>query len=276
MRDTRFRALHYGRHCSIALGGVQCRPVTGSCMSTNSADAAVDRQRQRAARKQKSGADAKRPTGPPRQRRPALAALALLLIVGGALLAGVLALRMDSREAVLVAATDIAPGTQITADMLVEAQVASDKLQTIDVDQASQVVGTYATTTIAKDSLVEVSALSNEAPVSGDRAVVAVGLNPALTPAGLKPGDLVEVVRVSGNSSGGGSSNSATTLSEGLVLAITKQGGDDLGGTQAASVNLLVPSSVAGDIIDASAGDLAGLALLERGRDTDVELEDSK
>ena len=41
---------------------------------------------------------------PPRRRRPALTALAVLLIVGGAALAGLLAVRMDSREPVLVVA----------------------------------------------------------------------------------------------------------------------------------------------------------------------------
>lgn len=238
----------------------------------SSADTAGDRQRQRADRKARSGWDAKRPPGPPRQRRPALAALALLLIVGGALLAGVLALRMDSREAVLVARTDIAPGTQITEEMLAEAQVASDTLHTIDVEQAAQVVGTYATTTIPADSLVEESSLSAEAPVSGDRAVVAVALNPALTPTDLTSGDLVEVVRVSG-SSGGGSSNQATSLTEGLVLSVNRSRGDDLGGAQSTTVNLLVPNSVAGAVIDASGSDRAGLALLERGQDTTVELE---
>lgn len=241
-------------------------------MSSNSADAVVDRQRQRSLRGSRNGAEKR--VDPPRQRRPALAALALLLIVGGALLAGVLAIQMDSRDSVLVARSDIAPGTQITAEMLTEAQVASDSLKTIDASLSSQVVGTYATTTIPANSLVEETSLSNDAPVTGKRAVVAVGLNPALTPADLRPGDLVEVVRVSGSS--GDSAGNAQPLTTALVLSISRKGGDDLGGTQTASVNLMVPDNVAADVIDASAGDLAGVALLERGQSTDVELEVAK
>lgn len=240
-------------------------------MSSNSADAVVERQRQRSLRGRRNGADKR--TEPPRQRRPMLAALALLLIVGGALLAGVLAIQMDSRDSVLVARSNIAPGTQITEDMLAEAQVASDSLRTIDSSLASQVVGTYATTTIPADSLVEETSLSNDAPVTGKRAVVAVGLNPALTPAGLQPGDLVEVVRVSGSSGG---SSGAQPLTTALVLSISRKGGDDLGGTQTSSVNLMVPDSVAADVVDASGAEVAGVALLERGQSTDVELEVAK
>ncbi len=38
-----------------------------------------------------------------------------MLIVGGALVAGLLAIRMDSRVEVIVVRPDIAPGTEITA-----------------------------------------------------------------------------------------------------------------------------------------------------------------
>ena len=68
---------------------------------------------------------------PPRRRRPALAAIAVLLIVGGAALAGLLALRLDSREPVLVMTQDVPVGTKITADMLGTTRVASEGLKLI-------------------------------------------------------------------------------------------------------------------------------------------------
>ena len=64
-------------------------------MSTTTGGTAVERQRQRASRGigRSAGGPANRLPAPPRQRRPALAAIAVLLIVGGALLAGLLAIR---------------------------------------------------------------------------------------------------------------------------------------------------------------------------------------
>lgn len=242
--------------------------------STNTADAVPERQRQRATRKERnaSGAAGGRPVAPPKQRRPAMAALALLLIVGGALAAGLLAVRMDSRESVLVAREDIAPGTRISRDLLATAQVATDSVPTIGADLAPQVIGAYATTTIPANSLLEERFLSSDEPVGGDRAVVAVPLNPALTPAGeLRPGDLVQVVRANGQSSTAGAG--ARELTTGLVLTISAAEGEDLGGAGNASATLLVPDEAAGAVIDASAADLAGLALVERGQDTGVELE---
>lgn len=232
-----------------------------------------ERQQERASRRaRKATADAKgagRPA-PPRQRRPALAALALLLIVGGALLAGLLAVRMDSRVAVLVAREDITPGTRITEADLATAQVATDSVPTIESDLANQVIGAYATTSIPANTLVEERMLSSDEPVSGDRAIVSVSLNPRLTPSSeVLPGDLVQVVRVAGQSASG----KVTALTTALVLTVNEPESGDLGGQATRSASLLVPAQVAGQVIDASAADLAGLALLERGQDTDVTLE---
>lgn len=244
--------------------------------STNAADAVSERQQQRATRKTRQGKVASvgaRPPGPPRQRRPALAALALLLIVGGALLAGLLAVRMDSRVSVLVAREDIEPGTRIAQADLATAKVATDTVPTIAEELAPQVIGAYATTTIPANSLVEERMLSADEPVSGDRAVVSVGLTPKLTPSSeLLAGDLVQVVRVTGQSARG----KVQELTTALVLTVNERESGDLGGQSTRSATLLVPAAVAGDVIDASASDLAGLALLERGQDTDVTLEVSK
>src|SRR4051812_46889057 len=65
---------------------------------------------------------------PPKRRRPALTALAVLLIVGGAALAGLLAVRMDSREPVMVVSRDVPGGTLITQDMVQSRNVSGDGL----------------------------------------------------------------------------------------------------------------------------------------------------
>ena len=77
----------------------------------------------------------------PRERRPLLAALAVLLIVGGALLAGLLAMRLDQRVQMLAAKDTIKAGQVINKEDLVSASVASDLTTLVRADQIDQVVG---------------------------------------------------------------------------------------------------------------------------------------
>ncbi len=209
---------------------------------------------------------------PPRQRRPALAALALLLVVGGALLAGLMAVRMDSRTSYLAASRDIAPGTAITAADLREVSVAADGLNLITAEQADQILtgSVYARVPISADSLVDQSMLTNEAPVADGRAIVSVPLNPVLTPASsLDGGDLVQVVRVGGEQGNG----QAKELTQALVIDVTQASTGDLQSSTTGSVTLLVPDSAAADVVDASGANVAGLVLLQRGQPLDVDLE---
>ena len=238
-------------------------------MATVDAPSVADSQRNRAFRKEQARTQG-RGVEPPRQRRSGLAALAVLLIVGGALLAGLLAVRMDSREPVLAAARDIAPGSLLQPEDLREVSVASEGLRLIPADLARQVLDgdTYARVAIRKDSLVDENMLTRDAPVSGDRAIVAVPLNPSITPADeLRGGDLVQVVRI-----GAKSGETAVVLTEGLVLSVSRASGDDLGGSSSGAANLLVPKSQASAVVDAAGADAAGLALVERGLALDAQL----
>lgn len=231
----------------------------------------AERQRNRAFRKSQGKTPGTRQADPPRQRRPGLAALAVLLIVGGSLVAGLLAVRMDSREPVLAAKRDIAPGTLITRDDLREVNVASEGLRLIPADLAEQVLdgGTYAQMRIRQDSLIDENMLTREEPIGEDRSIVSVPLNPAITPSrDLRGGDLVQVIRVSGTQG----RERPSELTEAVVLSVSAPQADDLGGGTNGSVSLLVPSSVASDVVDAASADRAGLALLQRGASTDAEL----
>lgn len=235
----------------------------------------AERQRSRNDRREVA-ANAARSVEPPRQRRTGLAALAVALIVGGALAAGLLAVRMDSREPVLAAAVDIAPGTLITSEHLREVSVASEGLRLIPSELASQVLdgGTYARTLIRKDSLVDENVLTRSAPIGEGRAIVSVPLSADLVPRrDLRSGDLVKVMQVSRGDSGG----TPTELTEALVLDVHAGGGDELaGGGNGGSLSLLVPTVVAGAVVNAAAADAAGVALVDRGQESDVELRVSR
>jgi hypothetical protein len=236
-------------------------------MSGSTAATAADRQRMRTARGT-GGKGRSRMPAPPRQRRPALAAIALLLIVGGALVAGLLAIRMDSRVEVIAVSHTIEPGSQITDGDLVARRIATDNaVSLIGWQYRDRIVGSYAKGTIYRGMLLDQKMLTSKSPVGQGRAIVSVQLNPALAPKELAEGDLVQVVRASSSST---SQENVKDLTQGLVLSVTRPAKDSLGGATSGSVSLLVPESSAKDVVDASHAQVAGLALLAHGQSVDV------
>ena len=240
-------------------------------MSADISGTVADRQRRRADRRVSGPGPAGR-IAPPRQRRPALAALALLLIVGGALVAGLLAVRMDERVEVLAAKQAIEPGAQITEDDLAVVRVASEGLGLIGEEYAGDVVGSYATTRIEPDTLLTEDNVSSESPVPDGRAIVSVPLDGKLAPTStVRSGDLVQVVRATGASGG---TDKAEVLGTAYVLEVTEPETDELGtSTTVSTTSLLVLDQVALSVIDAASAGEAGLAILDSGLDPDVDLE---
>lgn len=241
-------------------------------MSGMNGSSVAERQRSRNDRREAAASAAAKAVEPPRQRRTGLAALAVALIVGGALAAGLLAVRMDSREPMLAAAVDIPPGTLLTPEMLREVDVASEGLRLIPADLASQVLNgrTYSRVQIRQDSLVDENMLTESAPIGQGRAIVSVPLTAALTPRNdLRSGDLVKVLQVTRGDSAG----SATELTEALVIEVHGATEADLsGGGNSGSLSLLVPTETAAAVVNAAAGDAAGIALVDRGQAADVTL----
>lgn len=238
-------------------------------MTTTTGASAADRQRQRASRGigSSTGGRGSRLPQPPRQRRPAMAALAVLLIVGGALLAGLLAIRMDSRVPVLTVNREIPAGTRITAGDLEEIQVASDSDELVEASLAGQVVGLYTQTKILPGQFIDRRVLTNQDPLTDDggRAIVSVLLNPALAPeAVLATGDKVSVVRASQETGRQG-----REITEALVIGKTRGSTDELGAGGSGSLTLLVPVEAVEAVIDAAANNQAGIALLSRGNSAD-------
>ncbi|KAA1427208.1 SAF domain-containing protein [Nocardioides antri] len=237
-------------------------------MSTDISGTVADRQRSRAGRRAAGPAGGTQ-IAPPRQRRPALAALALLLIVGGALVAGLLAVRMDSRVPVLVAAQDIEPGAEIAAEDLEVVRVASEGLGLIPEDYTDQVVGAYATTTIRANTLLDENMVSRDNPVPRDRAVVSVPIAGNTAPGRVAPGDLVQVIRTTDAAS----ADDPELLGTGYVLEVSQPSAEDLGGNEnAATVSLLVLKTATIAIVNAASAGRAGLAVIESGQEPDVEL----
>jgi len=68
----------------------------------------------------------RRPPSAPRERKPALAVLAVILIVGGALAAGILVIKTGHRVGAVEVTQAVAQGEQIPANAIAEVQIAAD------------------------------------------------------------------------------------------------------------------------------------------------------
>jgi hypothetical protein len=126
-----------------------------------------------------------------------LAVLAVLLIVGGAAVAGLVALRQDTRVPVLALAVDVPAGTEITEQMLTTQPVAAENTLLVPASQQDQVVGRYARLALAQGQLLDTSMLTDSGLLRSGTVAVGGAFQPGRMPAsGLQPGDVVQLVNV--------------------------------------------------------------------------------
>jgi hypothetical protein len=115
-------------------------------------------------------AGARGATGPsrlptaPRERKPALAALAVLLILAGALATMLLVNQSGNRiQVVKVGGSSIAAGSKLTTDEFVEASVAADSsIKYVKWEQLNQLQGRTTYNTLIKNSLLTVDMLGDQ------------------------------------------------------------------------------------------------------------------
>lgn len=228
----------------------------------------ADRQRQRADRA--SGVGRKQGGRLPstsKRRRPAIAALAALLIVGGALIAGVLAVRMDERVSVVQVKDDIGVGSLITKDNLVQTRVSGDSLNVIPADQAQSILlskKVYAKVNLVKGQLLDPKQVTEKAPIGDDKATVGVILTDGRAPVGgLNAGDEVELIRI-----GDGNTN-PQLIGTGIVLArpaaSTKDSSLGAKSNAAQVANVLVARDIVKAVTDASSNNRIAVALVSTG-----------
>ncbi|TCC45867.1 flagellar biosynthesis protein FlgA [Kribbella capetownensis] len=223
----------------------------------------VDRQRQRANRASNRSPGGRLPTASKR-RRPTLAALAALLIVGGALIAGVLAVRMDERVAVVQVARDVSVGSKITKEDLAQTRVSGDNLNLIPADDVDKILGRYAKVNLVKGQLLDGLQTTRSSPISDDKAAVGVVLLDGRVPAtGLMPGDEVRLIKI------GQGNTPATELGDAVVLD-SPQSADEGSGlgkdtADAQTATMLVDRADVTKITDASGNNRIAVALLKSG-----------
>lgn len=209
----------------------------------------------------RTGAAGDRLPRPPGRRRPGLAVLAVLLIVLGAAVAGLLALRIDERVPVLVARQRIGVGEQITKDDLSVARMATEGVAVIPADQTGQVIGRYANQEITPGRLIDAGMLKTSGLLTTGQAAVGVALAPGRFPAGgLETGDIVQVVRAV-EGTGKVIAPRATVAS----VVDPSEGTFGSGANSTTVVTVVVDDSVSPAVAAAAMADQVSLVLLRRG-----------
>lgn len=189
-----------------------------------------------------------------------MAVIAVLLIVLGAVVAGLLALRIDDRVPVLVARHELGIGQQITADDLSIARMASEGVTVIPADRASEVIGRFASQEIPGGRLIDAGMLNTTGLLSTGQAAVGMALQPGRFPAGgLETGDVVQVVR---SVEGTGRVIAARAV-VGSVKASAE--GAFSSGTSTTVVTVVVSERLSPAVAAAAMADQVSLVLIRRG-----------
>jgi hypothetical protein len=219
-----------------------------------------------------TGRSAQRPTGDrlpvrPRERRPVLAALAVLLIVGGALASVSLVLRSSQTVAAVGVARYVSRGQRIPLDALRQVQVARTGVEYVPWEQRDQVARYYAATALVPGSLLAHRQVSTTRMVGPGEVVVGLALKPGQLPAGqLRPGDTVKAYGVV---TGGAAASGASGPGRGVLASqarVYEIGGGGAGsvGESTVQVSIVVDDAEAGPLTQAASNGNVALVLVPR------------
>lgn len=140
-----------------------------------------------------------------RERRPALAALAVLLILGGALTSTMLVLQSGDRVSAVRIAKRVPAGTVIPASAIQEIRVAKDPgVNYVLWAQRGQLTGYYAATDLVPGSVLVGQMLTRRGMVQPGQVVVGLSLKNGQYPTGIRVGDHVQAYLAGGNGTTGG------------------------------------------------------------------------
>jgi hypothetical protein len=203
----------------------------------------------------------------PRERKPALAALAVLLILGGALGAGFLVLQSGKRVAAIEISQQIGVGQQIPLSAMQEVQIASGTgLSYVPWSEASQVAQFYAATAIPPRTLLTNAMVGQAGNVTAGKAVLGLSLKDGQVPAQLQVGDHVNIYQVSDAPETCPGSSGSMLARDAVVLDITNPASSS--SSAVADVRVAVDPASAGAVACNSANGIVGLAILPAGGGT--------
>jgi hypothetical protein len=212
----------------------------------------------------------------PRERKPALAALAVLLVALGAVAAGYLVINAGHRVGAVEITQQVGQGQRIPASAIKEVEIASNSgINYVAWQYANRVAGIYAAVQIPAGTLLTSAMTSATNNLAAGKVQVGLSLKPGQAPANLLIGQSVEAFGVGtgsgcgaaaagggaggtggngGNGSGSGS-GSGVPITTGVIAGVV---GSTASNGSTAAVTLAVPDADAGVLACyASAGDVA-------------------
>ncbi|MFE9772275.1 hypothetical protein ACFYOV_11480 [Streptomyces sp. NPDC005931] len=204
---------------------------------------------------------------PPRERKPALAALAVLLILVGALGATMLVLQAGDRIEVVKVKSQIEAGESVTDADVTSVMVAEDaSINYVEWTQLDALKKLKAKTTIYADTVVQGQMFAEQSSLPAGKAAVGLALKEGQYPADLKPGDIVAAYRVGGTSrsgsdssdsdstdSGAGTPSSSGALVDKARVNTVKDDSDATVSTGSRTLTLLVDQADAAELASAAA-----------------------
>jgi hypothetical protein len=201
----------------------------------------------------------------PRERKPALAALAVLLVALGAVAAGYLVISAGHRVGAVEITAEVGQGQQIPASAIKEVQINADSdVHYVAWQFANRVTGVFAKVQIPAGTLLTPEMTAATSNLTAGKVEVGLSLKPGQAPTNLLIGQTVQAFPVgsgsgcAGGANGTGTGTTATpgeSITTGTIVSVT--GSISTNGSTAA-VTLAVPATDAGVLACyASAGDVA-------------------
>jgi hypothetical protein len=205
----------------------------------------------------------------PRERKPALAAVAILLVALGAASAGYLVLNAGHRVGAVEITQAVGQGQRIPASAIKEVQINSDTdVSYVAWQYANRVTGVFAAVQIPAGTLLTPKMTEATSNLTAGKVEVGLSLKPGQAPTNLLIGQTVRAFPVGtgsgcasgGNGAGGANGTGATTtpgepITTGTIVSVS--GSTTTNGSTAA-VTLAVPETDAGVLACyASAQDVA-------------------
>ncbi len=212
---------------------------------------------------------------PPRERKPALAALAVLLILVGALGATMLVLRAGDRIEVVKVTKPIPAGESVTEANTTSVMVAADdSIHYVEWSQLEGLKKLKALNTIPAGAVAVGEMFGKGSTLPAGKAVVGLSLKEGQYPQTIQTGDIVAAYQVGNSSSpstddetGTGSSGSAAAggtpiVSDARVSFVPKDGGDATISSTNKRITVTVDESDAAALARAAAANQVALVLV--------------
>ncbi|MFD9356756.1 hypothetical protein [Streptomyces sp. NPDC060031] len=204
-----------------------------------------------------------------RERKPALAALAVLLILVGALGATVLVLRAGDRIEVVRISADVPAGKSVTDAAMMSVMVAEDPaVNYVRWEQREALTKLQAKTTLVKGTIAIGEMFSEGKGLQDGKAYVGLSLKEGQYPAGLKVGDHVSAYRVgsdsakpTGSSSGAGADANTLLVRDARVNDVIAGDGKTIGSGNL-PVTVMVAAGEIAPLTQAAAAGQVALVLI--------------